>query len=95
MARAFADIAFTPSVKAARSRYGSRRANERMENAKERGDELTEEESEFIEARDDFYQATVSETGWPFSFGAAPEDFSRSSIRRPSAMRIFAAMFSM
>jgi len=76
MARAFADIAFTPSVKAAQSRYGSRRANERMENAKERGDELTEEESEFIKARDGFYQATVSETGWPYvQFRGGPQGF--------------------
>jgi predicted pyridoxine 5'-phosphate oxidase superfamily flavin-nucleotide-binding protein len=76
MARAFADIAFTPSVKAAQSRYGTRRANERRDNAKERGDELTEEESEFIKARDGFYQATVSETGWPYvQFRGGPQGF--------------------
>ena len=56
MARAFADIAFTPSVKAAQSRYGSRHANERIENADDRNDELTSEECEFIRSRDSFYR---------------------------------------
>lgn len=76
MARAFAEIAFTPSVKAAQRRYGSRRANERMETAEDRGDELTAEESEFIATRDSFYQATVSETGWPYvQFRGGPTGF--------------------
>jgi Pyridoxamine 5'-phosphate oxidase len=76
MARAFADIAFTPSVIAAQSRYGSRRANQRIENAKGLGDELTAEESEFITTRDSFYQATVSETGWPYvQFRGGPQGF--------------------
>jgi predicted pyridoxine 5'-phosphate oxidase superfamily flavin-nucleotide-binding protein len=76
MARAFADITFTPSVKAAQSRYGSRRANERLENSKDRADELTEDEIEFIAARDSFYQATVSETGWPYvQFRGGPTGF--------------------
>jgi predicted pyridoxine 5'-phosphate oxidase superfamily flavin-nucleotide-binding protein len=76
MARAFANIAFTPAVKAAQSRYGSRRANERIENAQDRGDELTLVEIEYIAARDSFYQATVSETGWPYvQFRGGPPGF--------------------
>ncbi len=76
MARAFADITFTPSVKAAQSRYGSRRVNERIESAKDRADELTSDEIEFIAARDSFYQATVSETGWPYvQFRGGPTGF--------------------
>jgi predicted pyridoxine 5'-phosphate oxidase superfamily flavin-nucleotide-binding protein len=76
MARAFAEIAFTPSVKAAQSRYGSRRANERIEAAEDRADELTTAEVEFIAARDSFYQATVSETGWPYvQFRGGPPGF--------------------
>ena len=76
MARAFANIAFTPSVKAAQSRYGSRRANERIENAQDRGDELTPVEIEYIAARDSLYQATVSETGWPYvQFRGGPPGF--------------------
>ncbi len=66
MTRAFAEIAFTPSVKAAQTRYGSRRANQGFEFAEDREDELTEIEREFVAERDGFYQATVSETGWPY-----------------------------
>jgi predicted pyridoxine 5'-phosphate oxidase superfamily flavin-nucleotide-binding protein len=76
MARAFADITFTPSVKAAQSRYGSRRVNGRIENAEDRADELSEDEIAFIAARDSFYQATVSETGWPYvQFRGGPTGF--------------------
>jgi predicted pyridoxine 5'-phosphate oxidase superfamily flavin-nucleotide-binding protein len=74
--RAFAEIAFTPSVKAAQSRYGSRRANQGFEDAEDREDELTEMERQFIESRDSFYQATVSETGWPYvQFRGGPPGF--------------------
>jgi len=66
MATAFADIAFTPSVKAAQSLYGSREANSRFELADDPGVGLTEQEVEFIGERDSFYQATVSESGWPY-----------------------------
>ena len=66
MARAFADITFTPSVKAAQSRYGSRESNKRFELAESPGDLLTEDEALFIAARDSFYQATVAENGWPY-----------------------------
>ena len=66
MARAFADIAFTPSVKAAQERYGSREANEAHARAADPRDTLGEREAEFIAARDSFYMATVTETGWPY-----------------------------
>ena len=66
MATAFAQIAFTPSVKAAQNRYGSREANSRFELADDPGFGMTEQEVEFIGERDSFYQATVSETGWPY-----------------------------
>ena len=66
MATAFADITFTSSVKAAQTRYGSREANSRFELADDIGFGLTEQEVEFIGERDSFYQATVSETGWPY-----------------------------
>ncbi len=46
MARAFAEIAFTPSVKAAQTRYGSRRNNQGFEQAEDREDELTETEAD-------------------------------------------------
>ena len=66
MSTAFADITFTPSVKAAQNRYGSREANSRFELADDPGFGMTEQEVEFIGERDSFYQATVSETGWPY-----------------------------
>jgi len=66
VARAFASIAFTPSVREAQSRYGSREANLGFEMAEDGGFELGERESAFIAERDSFYQATVSESGWPY-----------------------------
>ena len=42
MSSAFADIAFTPSVKAAQELYGSRDANRGFELAEEARNELTE-----------------------------------------------------
>lgn len=66
MSRAFADITFTPSVKAAQELYGSREANRGFELAENPRNELTGAEVEFIETRDSFYQATVGENGWPY-----------------------------
>ena len=76
MARKFAEIAFTPAVKAAQERYGSRTANQRFEAADDSQDTLTDDEIEFVESRDSFYQATVSETGWPYvQFRGGPAGF--------------------
>jgi uncharacterized protein len=66
MATAFAELAFTPSVKATQSYYGSREKNSRFELAEEARNQLTEAEADFIGERDSFYQATVSESGWPY-----------------------------
>ena len=66
MPKAFATISFTESVKAAQSLYGSRERNQAFELADDSRDELSEFETEFIEARDSFYQATISENGWPY-----------------------------
>ena len=66
MPKAFATISFTDSVKAAQSLYGSRERNQAFELADDLRDELSEFETEFIEARDSFYQATISENGWPY-----------------------------
>jgi len=76
MARKFAEITFTPSVKAAQTLYGSRAANEGFEFAEDPGDTLGEVEAAFIEARDGFYQATVNENGWPYvQFRGGPSGF--------------------
>jgi len=66
MPSAFASIAFTPSVKAAQTRYGSRENNRGFELSEDPRNELGEYEIAFIEARDSFYQATVSENSWPY-----------------------------
>ena len=66
MSNAFTEIVFTPSVKTAQSLYGSRDANLGRELGEDTASELTAREAEFISARDSFYQATVSESGWPY-----------------------------
>jgi predicted pyridoxine 5'-phosphate oxidase superfamily flavin-nucleotide-binding protein len=66
MTHRFADIAFTDSVKAAQEENGSRARNQRMQTIAGPNDQLSSREVEFIEARDTFYLATVSETGWPY-----------------------------
>jgi predicted pyridoxine 5'-phosphate oxidase superfamily flavin-nucleotide-binding protein len=68
MSHAFAEIAFTPSVKAAQQRDGSRSnyARNFEGNAEVFNDRLGEAEVDFIAAQRSFYMATVSETGWPY-----------------------------
>lgn len=77
MALAFADIAFTPSVRAAQEAHGSAQAYAKfMRPEAVGGDRLTERETAFISLRDGFYQSTVSETGWPYvQFRGGPEGF--------------------
>ena len=66
MTSAFANIAFTENVKAVQTRMGSREAYGRGEQEPVEGPMLGSAETAFIEARDSFYQGTVSETGWPY-----------------------------
>ena len=66
MGRAYADIAFTPAVRAVQTRMGSRSVYAPLDRTTERRDALTADEVAFIRERDGFYQATVSETGWPY-----------------------------
>jgi predicted pyridoxine 5'-phosphate oxidase superfamily flavin-nucleotide-binding protein len=77
MARSFADIAFTPAVRAQQSRMGSADGYEKFMGRETSGtDVLGPEEVDFIAARDGFYQATVSETGWPYvQFRGGPVGF--------------------
>lgn len=76
MSRAYADIAFTPAVCALQSSAGSRKAYARLDRADDQRDSLGVAEMEFISARDSFYQATVSETGWPYvQFRGGPAGF--------------------
>jgi predicted pyridoxine 5'-phosphate oxidase superfamily flavin-nucleotide-binding protein len=77
MARAFAEIAFTPAVRTAQQRQGSAAMYDRMLAPEaDRANLLGPDEAAFIEARDGFYQATVSETGWPYvQFRGGPAGF--------------------
>ena len=75
MAKNFAEIAFTESVKEQQKKYGSRRSYARME-AQERGTEISVNEAGFIAERDSFYLATVGESGHPYvQFRGGPRGF--------------------
>jgi predicted pyridoxine 5'-phosphate oxidase superfamily flavin-nucleotide-binding protein len=66
MGKSFAKIAFTPLVQRQQSLHGSRSMYERVEKSGPPGDHLTSDERGFILARDSFYMASTSETGWPY-----------------------------
>lgn len=75
MAKNFAEIAFTESVKAQQEKYGSRRQYARMEQF-ERGTELSFNEEDFIAEQDGFYLATVGEQDQPYvQFRGGPKGF--------------------
>ncbi len=64
--KTFAEIAFTPAVRAEQAARGSRTAYARMQAESAAGDGLTSREAGFLAAADSFFLATVSETGWPY-----------------------------
>jgi predicted pyridoxine 5'-phosphate oxidase superfamily flavin-nucleotide-binding protein len=66
MTYGFLDIASTPSVRAAQEANGSRELWQRFDDDRA-SDRFTENEIAFIEARDSFYLASVSESGWPYA----------------------------
>jgi uncharacterized protein len=63
MAEKFLELLVTPSVAKAQEHYFGR--SQRTPGGAER-DALTDDEIQFIQARDSFYMATVSESGWPY-----------------------------
>lgn len=66
MAHKFAEIAFTSTVKQVQEEMGSRTGYSSIESGPDRNNLLRDRERVFIEARDSFYIASVSETGWPY-----------------------------
>jgi uncharacterized protein len=66
MGRRFQELAFTPLVKEHQLEHGSRRQYEHMEQIAPAGDTLSPAEQDFLQHRDSFYMASVSETGWPY-----------------------------
>jgi predicted pyridoxine 5'-phosphate oxidase superfamily flavin-nucleotide-binding protein len=65
MSYGFLDIASTPSVRAAQRRMGADEIWIDFKGHRE-FDRFSPQEAAFIERRDSFYIATVSETGWPY-----------------------------
>ncbi len=65
MAKNFAALAFTKSVKDMQEKLGSRANYARMEKHSF-VDGLTEPEIDFISRRDSFYMATIGENGYPY-----------------------------
>jgi predicted pyridoxine 5'-phosphate oxidase superfamily flavin-nucleotide-binding protein len=72
MGHPFYDLAFTPAVKAEQTRRGSRAVYARAAGEAQEtggavvGAALSADETAFVAARDSFYLASVSETGWPY-----------------------------
>lgn len=77
MARAFAEIAFTDNVRMMQEKMGSAAAYAPfLAPDTERNDAIGAREAAFIAARDGFYQASVSQTGWPYvQFRGGPRGF--------------------
>lgn len=61
----FLDIAITPGVRAAQASMGADHLWTDFRGDRT-SDRFTESEAAFIAARDSFYMASVSETGWPY-----------------------------
>ena len=66
MAHKFAEIAFTPVVRAIQVEEGSRTGYAGMDEGDDYNHRLSGREAIFIAARDSFYMASVGETGWPY-----------------------------
>jgi predicted pyridoxine 5'-phosphate oxidase superfamily flavin-nucleotide-binding protein len=66
MGNRFAEIAFTPSVRAVQKMMGSSSHYVKTLEGEPYNQELGPDEAAFIGLRDTFYMASVSETGWPY-----------------------------
>ncbi|MEM7395805.1 MAG: pyridoxamine 5'-phosphate oxidase family protein [Verrucomicrobiota bacterium] len=66
MGHRFADIVFTDSVRQVQEEQGSRGQYAGWEGREDVHHLLGPNEAHFIAARDSFYMATVTETGWPY-----------------------------
>ena len=66
MGHRFAEIAFTDSVRQVQQELGSRAGYASMHGGEDFNHLLSAREADFIAARDSFYMASVSESGWPY-----------------------------
>jgi uncharacterized protein len=86
MGAPFAQIAFTPSVKAAQSQYGSRAFAGGVDESVGEREELTANEADYMAQIDGFFQARVSQTGWPYvQFSGGPPEFLKAMDPRTIA----------
>lgn len=85
----FLDIAVTPSVRAVQSAMGSAGLWD-AQRSRRAFDRFTDREMAFVAARDSFYMATVSETGWPYvQHRGGPRGFLRALDDRTLAFADF------
>jgi len=78
MGHKFAEIAFTESVREVQQQLGSRGGYAPLDGGEDFNHLLSEREAGFINARDSFYMASVSETGWPYvQHRGGPQGFIR------------------
>ncbi|GAA3938564.1 pyridoxamine 5'-phosphate oxidase family protein [Actinoplanes auranticolor] len=78
MSAHYADIAFTDQVGEVQERYGSQEFYARRRNRHFGPDRFTSDVRTFLAARDSFYLATVSESGWPYvQYRGGPPGFLR------------------
>ena len=66
MAHQYAKIAFTATVRQVQSEQGSRNGYSKMDEGEDYNHLLSQREADFIQGRDSFYMASVSETDWPY-----------------------------
>jgi predicted pyridoxine 5'-phosphate oxidase superfamily flavin-nucleotide-binding protein len=66
MGNQFAELAFTPSVRAVQESMGSRAHYERLAREPTSNQVLGPDEINFLGARDTFFMASTGETGWPY-----------------------------
>ena len=66
MPHKYYEAMFTDAIRKLQEKYGSRKMYEKAENSSRENKELSEAEAQFIQKRDSFYMATVTETGWPY-----------------------------
>ncbi len=66
MGHQFAELTFTPTVRALQREAGSRSSYRAMAEGEDYNHRMLERESSFIAQRDSMYMASVGETGWPY-----------------------------
>lgn len=66
MGHKYVEIAFTPTVKQVQQENNSRKGYEGFEGGGDYNHFISPREANFIEKRDSFYMASVSETEWPY-----------------------------